>query len=42
MVVTDLQGNQYRHKPSTNGAESGDIIEGESWDNSEGIDRSDR
>ena len=42
MVVTDLQGNQYRHKPGTTGAESGDIIEGESWDNSEGIDRSDR
>jgi UPF0716 protein FxsA len=39
MVVTDLHGNQYRRGSGASGAESGDIIEGESWDNSEGIDR---
>lgn len=39
MVLTDVHGNQYRGRPGDNTAESGDIIEGESWDNDKGIDR---
>ena len=41
IVVTNLQGSQYQGSPRRDSG-SGDIIDGESWDNGDGIDRSDR
>lgn len=42
MVVTDLQGNQFRPGAQSNKSSADGVIEGESWEEKDGIDKPDR